>query len=121
MSFAHRPRASSLVAGGSEAVAPGVAAAAARDVAVDFAKGALVCAMVLYHTMNYFSTAEAVYYGYLRFVNGAFIFLSGYIAAAFHESRRTSEASLRRHRLLIRGLKLLLLFSVLNALISVFG
>lgn len=92
-----------------------------RDLGLDFVKGFLVVVMALYHGMNYFSNVPAEYYGYLRFVNGSFVFISGYVVAAFYsEQARTSRfAALRR--LASRGFKLLCIFSALNLAVSAAG
>lgn len=91
---------------------------AQRDDALDFVKGFLVIAMVLYHAMNYFSTAEAAVYGYLRFVNGAFVFLAGYVCTMAVAKGSRSERVRASRRLLQRGLKLLALFTLLNLAIG---
>lgn len=58
-----------------------------RDVSLDFVKGILVIVMVIYHVMNYFSTAGPDSFGYVRFVTGSFIFVSGYIISTFYERK----------------------------------
>ncbi len=92
-----------------------------RDLKLDFVKGFLVVVMVIYHAMNYFSTAGPEYYGYLRFVNGAFIFISGYVVAIFYAARGAKDPAAVSGRLVVRGLKLLIIFTVLNLFISVLG
>jgi OpgC protein len=92
-----------------------------RDLALDFVRGWLVVVMVVYHAMNYFSSAEARYYGYLRFVNGSFVFLSGYAIALFHQHKRSGLASAQALKLFWRGGRLLLLFTALNLAISLLG
>jgi hypothetical protein len=88
----------------------------ARDGALDALKGLLVLAMVLYHTLNYFAQVNPVVYGALRFVNGAFVFLAGYVVTAY---RRPDPAA--AGPLLVRGLRLVLLFSALNLLLALAG
>ena len=77
--------------------------------------------MVVYHAMNYFSAASPEYYGYLRFVNGSFVFLSGYAIALFRPDPAMALSPAKSRRLVLRGLKLLLLFTVLNLLIGMLG
>ena len=57
----------------------GVEQNVSRNAPLDFVKGLLVIAMVVYHEMNYFSTAGPEGFGHVRFVTGSFIFISGYI------------------------------------------
>jgi peptidoglycan/LPS O-acetylase OafA/YrhL len=99
-----------------------MSAAEGRDDHLDALKGFLVMVMVAYHAMNYFSSASAQAYGYLRFVNGSFVFLSGF-AIAYLQAGRSANAStpLNASRLLWRGLRLLLLFTALNLLLGAFG
>lgn len=92
-----------------------------RDAALDQLKGLLVVAMLIYHAMNYFSTAGPAAYGWLRFVNGAFVFLAGWLAARGAAGRELAERRDAARRLLQRGGKLLLLFSVLNLALAASG
>lgn len=89
-----------------------------RDLCLDFVKGLLVIVMVIYHIMNYFSTASPEDYGYVRFVSGSFIFISGYIVATFYEKKYRIDRNGTSKRLLIRGVKLLIIFTALNILIN---
>ncbi len=88
-----------------------------RDLPLDFVKGLLVIFMVVYHVMNYFSTAGPKEFGYVRFVSGSFIFISGYIISVFYEHRYWLDRASVSRRLFMRGVKLLLLFTALNLLI----
>jgi uncharacterized membrane protein len=92
-----------------------------RDLNLDFVKGILVIVMVVYHVMNYFSMAGPEHYGYLRFINGAFVFASGYVVAIFYGERHRLAKFQVYKRLLGRGIKLLAIFTLLNLLISVIG
>jgi fucose 4-O-acetylase-like acetyltransferase len=92
-----------------------------RDLDLDFVKGALVVLMTVYHAMNHFADVPAEYYGYLRFVNGSFVFVSGYVAAVFYRHVATARAGSTSRRLLERGLKLLAVFTALNLLASLAG
>ncbi len=92
-----------------------------RDLPLDLVKGLMVIVMVIYHTMNYFSTAGAEEFGYVRFVTGAFIFISGYVIAVFYEKKLQTDWAGASARLITRGVKLLMIFTVLNIIISVTG
>jgi len=96
-------------------------APAARDLTLDVVKGALVVVMVVYHAMNIFSTAGPDEYAYVRFVSGSFILMSGYIVARFDGPRFKADWRGTSRRLVARGLKLLILFTLLNLLISLTG
>lgn len=89
---------------------------------MDFVKGVLVVLMTVYHAMNHFADVPAEYYGYLRFVNGSFVFISGYVAALFYaNSASPVDGASAGGRLIGRGLKLLGLFTALNLLASIAG
>jgi hypothetical protein len=77
--------------------------------------------MVVYQAMNIFSTAGPDEYAYVRFVSGSFILMSGYIVARFHETRFKADWRSTSRRLVVRGLKLLMLFSLLKLLINLTG
>lgn len=89
-----------------------------RNHHLDFLKGTLVLVMVIYHSMNYFTRASPVYYEYLRFVTGAFIFMSGYMVANYYRNKYQVNKISTVTRLLIRGLKLLILFTILNIILN---
>lgn len=92
-----------------------------RDLALDFAKGALVVFMVIYHAMSILSTAGPEDFQHIRFVSGSFIFLSGYVVARFHFDRFLADRRGTTSWLLQRGCKLVLLFTALNLLIPLTG
>lgn len=92
-----------------------------RDNSLDFLKGVLVIVMVLYHAMNVYADAEPGAYSYIRFVSGSFVFVSGYFLPAFYAARFRLSPWETSKRLLQRGLKLVLLFSLLNGLILLTG
>jgi len=96
-------------------------APAVRDLTLDLVKGELVVVMVVYHAMNIFSTAGPDEYAYVRFVSGSFVLMSGYIVARFHEARFKADWRGTSRRLIVRGLKLLMLFTLLNLLINLTG
>ena len=89
-----------------------------RDGALDFTKGALVLFMVLYHWLNYFVGPFGQYYKYLRFLTPSFIFISGYVISQIQLSRTGYNVRRLASRLTVRGLKLLVLVILLNALVS---
>lgn len=70
--------------------------------------------MVLYHWMNYFVGIEGPFYPYLRFVPASFIFISGLILASFYPAKYGFGNSKLYIRPLIRGVKILTLFTLLN-------
>ena len=99
----------------------GVSQSSDRDLALDLLKGLLVVAMVVYHTMNIFSTAGPEAFAYVRFVSGSFILVAGYAVAVFYETRFGARKAETSRRLMARGLKLFGVFTVLNALIFASG
>jgi len=88
-----------------------------RDTAIDFTKGALVLFMVLYHWLNYFFGPHGQYYDYLRFLTPSFIFITGFMISQIQLRRYENSARSLPKRLFVRGLKLLIVFLVLNALV----
>jgi len=98
-----------------------VAVVSERDLSLDFVKGVLVVVMVIYHTMNYFSTAKPENYGYIRFVSGSFIFISGYLVATHYRKKYNINRRAVTRRLIVRGVKLLGVFTALNVLMSIVG
>jgi hypothetical protein len=104
----------SLTAQGPDAVV-----AKTRDSALDFTKGALVLLMALYHSLNYFRRDfGGVYLLYLRFLPPSFIFISGFLITHIYRSKyRPTDLRLHK-RLLVRGVKLLAVFLLLNVLVN---
>lgn len=90
----------------------------ARDAAIDFTKGTLVLFMVLYHWCNYFLGPQGHYYNYLRFLTPSFIFISGFMISRIQLSRYENSGHRLSKRLMVRGVKLLALVFLLNALLS---
>lgn len=87
--------------------------------ALDFTKGVLVLVMVLYHWLNYFVGPKGLIYVYLRFLPPSFICITGFLISYVYLSpSRLSEPRLPQ-RLAVRGAKILAIFVVLNAAISV--
>jgi peptidoglycan/LPS O-acetylase OafA/YrhL len=89
-----------------------------RNDALDFTKGALVLIMVLYHWLNYFVTLQWDVYRYLRFLTPSFILITGFIVSNVYLGKGTSPDRRTYRRLLVRGGKLLLLFTLLNLAIG---
>ncbi len=70
--------------------------------------------MVLYHWINYFVGPDWEYYRYLRFLTPSFIFVTGFMISNVYLSKYATDDPRLPKRLLIRGLKLLAVFFVLN-------
>ena len=87
-----------------------------RNVALDYTKGMLVVCMILYHWLNYFVSAPAELYRYLRFITPSFIFISGFIIGHVYLSKYECSDYRMHARLLQRGFRLLLLFTALNVI-----
>jgi peptidoglycan/LPS O-acetylase OafA/YrhL len=87
--------------------------------ALDFTKGALVLIMVLYHWLNYFEGPQGNIYRYLRFLTPSFIFISGFLISNIYFSKyKNSAGSEIPKRLLLRGFKILAVFTFLNCFIG---
>src|SRR5438552_7470516 len=84
-----------------------------RIPALDFAKGALVLIMVLYHWLNYFVGHRHDFYRYLRFLTPSFIFITGFLISNVSLPRYGADPRFAK-RLALRGLKILGLFTLLN-------
>ncbi len=95
-----------------------VSVAATRITALDFTKGALVLFMVLYHWLNYFLGPGGISYRFLRFLPPSFIFITGFLVSNVYLSKYAISDSRIPKRLLIRGLKILGVFLVLNLAIA---
>jgi peptidoglycan/LPS O-acetylase OafA/YrhL len=85
-----------------------------RISALDFTRGALVLIMVLYHWINYFIGPQWPYYPYLRFLTPSFIFIAGFMISSVYLSKYNPADRRLPMRLFSRGLKLLVIFLVLN-------
>lgn len=90
-----------------------------RNPALDFTKGILVLFMVLYHWANYFVSTQGVFYVYLRFITPSFIFIAGFLIANVYPVRYGWSNPGVSERLIIRGLKLLVMFTLLNIAVNV--
>lgn len=94
---------------------------AGRVPSVDAVKGLLVLAMVIYHVLSIASNGGVETFRYIRFVSGSFIFLSGYVISRFVAERFARERSAVAWQLASRGLKVVVLFTVLNLAIAASG
>jgi len=92
-----------------------------RNLALDFTKGCLVVGMVLYHSLDYFAD-QSFLYRYVRFITGAFVFISGFLVSNIYLKKYNIYERRIYHRLLSRGIKLIIIFSLLNVAINlIFG
>jgi hypothetical protein len=91
----------------------GPSAAPGRVDAIDFIKGALVGFMVVYHTLNY-SAWRAAPGLYMAFLPPSFILITGFLLTSIYAHKYRLDGREIGRRLLIRGLRLILLFAVLN-------
>ena len=93
----------------------------ARDDAFDAVKGALVLLMVAYHVMSIASTGGVEAFRYIRFISGSFIFVSGFVMTRFMAAAFSRDPGRVSRRLVGRGLKVLMIFTLLNLAIQVSG
>ena len=93
---------------------PAIAPGAARIDAVDWTKGALVLVMVVYHAINY-SAFKPLAFQYLPFLPPSFVMIAGFVVGAVYTARYDLRTWNPYARLLVRGVKLLLLFVLMNA------
>ncbi len=91
-----------------------------RNQALDFTKGVLLLFMVLYHWINYFVAVGGTVFTYLRFLPPSFIFIAGFLIANIYPAKYGFSTSSLYTRLIVRGLKLLALFTVLNVVANIF-
>jgi hypothetical protein len=76
-------------------------------------KGALVLFMVVYHTINY-SPFQSLSFQYLSFLPPSFILIAGFVVGQVYAAKYDLKSIGPYLRLAVRGLKLLLIFAVLN-------
>lgn len=84
-----------------------------RLASLDIAKGLFVLAMVFYHSLNY-SSEYFLAFRYLSFLPPSFIFIAGYLVIALYPNRYQADTGRMYRRLIVRGLRLILIFSLLN-------
>lgn len=85
----------------------------ARDESLDWVKGLLVVLMVVYHSLNY-SPYHPLAFDYLAFLPPSFIFLAGFLLTNSYLGRYDVTDWRLHQRLVMRGAKLILLFTALN-------
>jgi hypothetical protein len=87
---------------------------AARIDPLDWTKGGLVLVMVAYHSINY-SAFKPLAFRFLPFLPPSFVMIAGFVVGAVYTARYDLRTWSPYGRLLVRGIKLFLLFAVLNA------
>jgi hypothetical protein len=85
----------------------------ARIEPLDWTKGALVLFMVVYHAINY-SVFRPLSFRYLSFLPPSFVMIAGLVVGSVYADRYDTRSWKPYVRLMIRGIKLLLIFVVLN-------
>jgi len=86
---------------------------APRLAALDICKGVLVLTMVFYHSLNY-SSQYHLAFRYMSFLPPSFIFITGYLVIALYPARYGENKARMHLRLISRGLRLILIFTLLN-------
>jgi hypothetical protein len=86
-----------------------------RQAYLDLTKGILVILMVVYHSFNY-TTEYHLGFRYLSFLPPSFILITGYLLSTVYRRRYQAGDRGLVGRLLIRGGKLVVLFTVLNVI-----
>lgn len=84
-----------------------------RNDALDWVKGALVVLMVVYHSINY-SSYPRVAFAYIGFLPVSFIFIAGFLLTNSYLTRYDLREWRLHRRLVLRGAKLLAIYSALN-------
>lgn len=87
---------------------------------LDWIKGMLVVFMVVYHSLNY-SPYPRMAFQLLAFLPPSFIFITGFLISNSYLSRYGADDTRLYLRLIVRGAKLILLFTVLNLVILSLG
>lgn len=88
--------------------------------ALDMTKGVLVVAMVVYHSFNY-STDYTLGFKYLPFLPPSFILITGFLISRLYFKPKAAHDPGVHGRLLLRGFRLLLLFTFLNVVTQLVG
>jgi len=83
-------------------------------------KGVLVVAMVIYHSFNY-STDYTLGFKYLPFLPPSFILITGFLISRLYFKPEAARDPGVDGRLLLRGFRLLFLFTFLNVLTQLVG
>jgi peptidoglycan/LPS O-acetylase OafA/YrhL len=84
-----------------------------RDEGLDWVKGILVVLMVVYHSLNY-SPYSHLAFIYLGFLPVSFIFIAGFLLTNSYLARYDLKDWRLHRRLVIRGAKLIAIFTALN-------
>ena len=84
-----------------------------RDEGLDWVKGVLVVLMVVYHSLNY-SPYSNFAFAYIGFLPVSFIFIAGFFLTNSYLARYDLKDWRLHRRLVLRGAKLIVLFSALN-------
>ena len=96
-----------------------------RDLSLDFVKGLLVLGMIAYHAgVSFIADTHdrfLVLGWLLDFVSGSWVFLCGLIVTMHYSAKFEDDARNVSRRLWIRGMKMIVLFSVLNIFLMLFG
>ena len=80
---------------------------------LDWTKGALVLFMVVYHSINY-SVFRSMAFQFLPFLPPSFVMIAGIVVGSVYAARYDLDSWKPYARLMLRGIKLFLLFAVLN-------
>ena len=91
-----------------------------RIEALDMTKGVLVVAMVIYHSFNY-SSDSTLGFKYLPFLPPSFILITGFLISRLYFKPEVARDLTVHRRLLLRGFRLLLLFTLLNVATQIAG
>ena len=93
-----------------------------RNRALDWVKGWLVVSMLAYHVASLFSSSETVRIflqsRLLDFVSGSWVFIAGILIGSYYLRRAEVQFSKTAKRLITRGIKLLLLVTVINVILG---
>src|SRR4051794_14295397 len=91
-----------------------------RIQALDMTKGVLVIAMVVYHCFNY-STDYTLGFKYLAFLPPSFILITGFLIGRLYLKSEATDDPAVYSKLFTRGIRLLLIFTILNVLTQLAG
>lgn len=112
-------RTDALASSASTGIAIRSAGASPRLAALDWTKGVLIVFMVVYHGINY-SVFRPVAFQFLAFLPPSFILLAGFVVGNIYASKYDLRDWAPYGRLLVRGFKILLLFTVANVLLHIY-
>lgn len=90
-----------------------------RLAALDWTKGALVVFMVVYHAINY-SPFRPLAFEYLAFLPPSFILIAGFVVGQLYATKYDLTRWSPYGRLLLRGFKLIALFTFCNLVLHIF-